>query len=102
MEIETEDPGNGSEVGSDYVDADGDGYLSQVDCNDQDATTHPGAGDVPEDGVGQDCDGVAATTASVDADGDGEWLELYNAAGHSVNLEGLIGSDAAFDAADST
>ncbi len=73
MEIETDEPGSDSEVGADFVDADGDGYLSQVDCNDQDVATHPGAEDVPVDGVDQDCDGgdATTTTASVDADGDG-------------------------------
>lgn len=52
------------------VDADGDGYASDVDCNDNNAAIHPGAVDIPNDGIDQDCDGSDAT-GPVDADGDG-------------------------------
>ncbi len=40
-------------------DADGDGYAARFgggDCNDRDAAIHPGAEDVPGDGVDQDCE----------------------------------------------
>lgn len=46
-------------------DADGDGYLTGLpsgvrgDCNDADATVHPGAAEVACDGVDNDCDGIA-------------------------------------------
>ena len=54
-------------------DADGDGWTTDddpPDCDDTDAATHPGAQDVANDGVDQDCDGEDAYEAP-DADGDG-------------------------------
>ena len=38
------------------VDADGDGFAEGIDCNDQDPSATPGAVEVPEDGVDNDCD----------------------------------------------
>ncbi|NOY28474.1 MAG: hypothetical protein GXP62_21670 [Oligoflexia bacterium] len=97
-------------------DADGDGYISAAlggdDCDDGDATIHPGATDVPGDGVDQDCNGFDATTKTMLAvgdlmagdlvvsevmqnpesveDGQGEWFELYNATDSDVDLGGLL------------
>jgi len=49
-------------------DADGDGYATaDGDCDDTDPDVHPGADDVPYDGIDQDCDG----SDLCDADGDG-------------------------------
>jgi len=82
---------DGTDAGSCYADSDGDGYglMSApvaatdgdctapgvapfgTDCDDQDASRNPGAEEVPEDGVDQDCDGVDAVTCYLDADGDG-------------------------------
>jgi hypothetical protein len=50
----------GMPVGTDDVcapppDADGDGSRADVDCNDEDASVHPGAPEVCGDGTDQDC-----------------------------------------------
>lgn len=50
-------------------DADGDGYLPPADCNDSNASIHPGAFDVPGDGIDQDCDGQDAQEQDTDHDG---------------------------------
>jgi hypothetical protein len=52
--------------GTSAEDADNDGYLARVDCDDADANVHPGAEEVWYDGTDQDCDG-----ADDDQDGDG-------------------------------
>ncbi len=48
-------------------DADGDGFLSEVDCNDRNSAIHPGAAEIPYDGIDQNCDG--ADLLDVDVDG---------------------------------
>ncbi len=56
------------------TDADGDGYASTEDCDDNDGTVNPGATEVC-DGIDNDCDGSidedVTTTYYRDADGDG-------------------------------
>jgi len=76
-----------SHTGGD-VDRDGDGYTADVDCDDTDPETYPGApevGDFPEccDGGGADtnCDGMPPLCAcnpfpEVDADGDGWTMDV--------------------------
>ena len=53
-------------------DEDGDGFAAECgDCDDDDPTAHPGADELPCDGVDNDCD--PATGDDEDGDGDG-WL----------------------------
>jgi hypothetical protein len=50
------------------LDIDGDGSNRPADCNDGNAAIHPGATDVPENGVDEDCSGSDAV--NLDHDGD--------------------------------
>ncbi len=65
--------GSDSDVGAyggDYLivnDKDGDGFLSDEDCDDEDPEVHPGADEVWYDGRNSDC----AYSSDYDADGDG-------------------------------
>ncbi|MBI2257986.1 MAG: T9SS type A sorting domain-containing protein [Flavobacteriia bacterium] len=74
-----------------YIDVDADGYdngssticmgvappsgyiLNTLgsDCNDNDAAINPGATDIPDNGIDEDCNGSDATSSPVDNDGDG-------------------------------
>ena len=59
------------------TDADSDGYITiecegGTDCNDADGDIHPGAAEICEDGIDQNCDGVdPACVCDTDLDGDG-------------------------------
>ncbi|MDF1698218.1 MAG: hypothetical protein P1U56_20385, partial [Saprospiraceae bacterium] len=49
-----------------FPDMDGDGFLSVMDCNDEDADINPDAVDIPGNGIDEDCDGVDAEVVSVE------------------------------------
>lgn len=54
---DTSEPDDSGEPGgTGPVDADGDGYTTEEDCDDTDAAVHPGATEVPGDGIDNDCD----------------------------------------------
>jgi hypothetical protein len=51
------------------TDVDADGAARPADCNDGNASIRPGAADVPDDGIDQDCTGADATDLDRDDDG---------------------------------
>ena len=53
------------------TDADGDGFSPPADCDDGDASVHPGAEEICGDGIDQNCDGSDLACPCADADGDG-------------------------------
>ncbi len=84
------------------------GFLSDgTDCDDGDAGVNPGATEIVGDGVDQDCDGfddlvmlaelaegaLVVTEIMRDpaalSDEQGSWLEIWNASGADLQLEGL-------------
>ncbi len=90
------------------------GYVSVGnDCDDADFSVNPGATEIPGDGVDQDCTGADASLLGVadlqagdlvitevlvnplaTADVNGEWFEVVNVSGATVDLEGLVVYDA--------
>ena len=61
---------------SDQTDNDGDGYGAKCDCNDDDSSIHPGAYEIPGDGIDQDCDGEEVCYQDYDEDGYGDLANI--------------------------
>jgi hypothetical protein len=94
-------------------DGDGDGWLpcgaddldpEELDCDDSDSAVSPGASEVGDSAADEDCDGLIdeggwaagdlvlselLVNPEAHSDPDGEWIELFNASGRSVYLNGL-------------
>jgi len=86
-------------------DQDGDGYTTcNSDCDDTDASVHPGAQEHAENGKDDDCDGITDESAWQQGtlriveimnnprnvgDPQGEWIELFNSTSGELDLYGL-------------
>lgn len=70
----------------DRADADGDGFKTDLDCNDGDAAIKPGVPEIPDNDVDENCDHVKGYTT--DGDGDG------------YDKQGVPGSEPPYDCND--
>jgi hypothetical protein len=54
------------------VDNDNDGFDIHVDCDDNNPGIYPGASEICDDGIDQDCDGTDLVCGPLDTDDDGD------------------------------
>ena len=77
--------------GTQLFDNDGDGFMSDLDCNDNDASINPGAVEIKDDGIDQNCNGYDLTIDIVEAQynikRDKLSVTATSALGKSANLE---------------
>jgi|APSaa5957512535_1039671.scaffolds.fasta_scaffold151213_1 hypothetical protein len=82
-------------------DIDGDGWTSERgDCDDTDKLVYPGASEIPDDGIDQDCDGFV-DELDTDDDGDGVPTERDNCPDIANRDQGDLDDDGFGDACDS-
>jgi hypothetical protein len=62
-------------------DADGDGYVTAVDCDDNNATVYPGAPEVTGNGIDENCDGMYTWYQDNDGDGYGSTTVVQSGSG---------------------
>ncbi len=81
-----------ADTGPSATDVDGDGYAEPQDCDDQDASVHPGAFEY-QDGLDNDCDGLTDRTPLAEAHALLLGEEAGDYAGHSLAGAGDLDGD---------
>lgn len=77
------------------TDRDGDGItLSQGDCNDNDAAVYPGADEICDDGVDNNCDGFVDISSNPVANAGGPYsMRVFYKTGSTVTLDASLSFD---------
>lgn len=71
------------------TDLDGDGFTEEDDCDDTNSSVYPGATEIPDDGIDQDCDGTDEITPPPIGDG---WTSGFWAYGPVSLYDGSLGA----------